>query len=314
MKKLKIIFFGSPSYSVPLLDRMINLGHDVQLVVSQGTNKTRRGKRVITAIHKYCLDNNIDCITPSTFDSETFEIIKSSHADLGMVYAYGKLIPEDIINLFKHGIINLHCSLLPSYRGAAPIQHALINDEKFTGFTFFKIDEKLDEGQILLKEKYEIKEIDNCSSIQDNLTSLATAKLSDAITKIINNDYLDSNENIRTSYARKVLKEDSFFSWNDNVRMIFNKIRAYHLWPIASTELFNEKIKVIDAEYLSESHDLPFGRIKEFSKKNLSVTANGGYLSIKKLQLEGMKPISNVDLFNGHSKFRDRLLLDLSDN
>ena len=160
MKKLKIIFFGSPSYSVPLLDRMINLGHDVQLVVSQGTNKTRRGKRVITAIHEYCIDNNIDCITPSTFDSETFEIIKSSHADLGMVYAYGKLIPEDIINLFKHGIINLHCSLLPLYRGAAPIQHALINDEKFTGFTFFKIDEKLDEGQILLKEKYEIKEIE----------------------------------------------------------------------------------------------------------------------------------------------------------
>ena len=96
--------------------------------------------------------------------------------------------------------------------------------------------------------------------------------------------------------------------------MIFNKIRAYHLWPIASTELFNEKIKVIDADYLSESHGLPFGRIKEFSKKNLLVTANGGYLSIKILQLEGMKPISNVDLFNGHSKFRDRLLLDLSDN
>ena len=82
---------------------------------------------------------------------------------------------------------------------------------------------------------------------------------------------------------------------------------------IASTKLFNEKIKVIDADYLSESHGLPFGKIKEFSKKSL-VTANGGYLSIKKLQLEGMRPISNVDLFNGHSKFRDRLLLDLSDN
>ena len=148
MKSLKIIFFGSPYYSVPLLDKTIELGHDVSLVVSQGTTKTRRGKVIKTSVHQCCEEKNIKCILPDRFSDSVTKKIMSSNYDLGIIYAYGKLVPISLIDHCKYGIMNLHCSLLPRYRGAAPIQHALINGEEYTGYTFFRINEKLDEGDI----------------------------------------------------------------------------------------------------------------------------------------------------------------------
>ena len=132
MKSLKIIFFGSPYYSVPLLDKTIELGHDVSLVVSQGTTKTRRGKIIKTSVHQCCEEKNIKYILPDRFTDPVIKKIMVSNYDLGIIYAYGKLVPISLIEHCKYGIMNLHCSLLPSYRGAAPIQHALINGEDYT--------------------------------------------------------------------------------------------------------------------------------------------------------------------------------------
>ena len=314
MNKLKIIFFGSPYYSVPLLEKTIELGHEVSLVVSQGTTKTRRGKIIKTSVHQYCEDKNINCLLPTHFTDSINKEIMSLKYDLGIIYAYGKLVPKDIIEHSKFGIMNLHCSLLPSYRGAAPIQHALINGEDYTGYTYFRINELLDEGDIILQEKYKILQSDNCLSIQDSLTALAVSNLSVAISKIVDGKFLDGNHQERISYANKIQKKDSVFDWDRDVVSICNRIRALSTWPIARANLLGEDIKIIEAHYVQQDHDITFGKVKAFSKDELLVTAKGGYISINKLQLEGKKIITNRDLFNSNSEFKDKLLNNLVQN
>jgi len=308
VNKLKIIFFGSPYYALPILKKIISLGHNVSLVISQGSKKVKRGKIVRTAVSEFCDNQNIRCITPEDFDKGTVEEIRQYNAHMGIIYAYGKIIPTEVIEVTKFGIMNLHCSLLPSYRGAAPIQHALINDNLVTGITYFEINDKLDDGKIILSESYRIKESDNCQSIQDNLTILAVEKCEVAINNMISKKFTNKLNNHKVSQARKVKKEDGLITWDMDARKIFNVIRALHLWPIASLLLCGENIKVLDASYHKSGHSYQPGSILCFNKKELTVSAKGGTISILKLQLDGKKPISNRDLFNSHHPFKDKLI------
>ncbi len=308
MNKYKIIFFGSPYYAIPILEKIISLGHNVALVISQGTKEVKRGKLQRTAVSEFCKSKNIRCITPENIDKCCIKDISSCNADMGIIYAYGKLIPIDVIKMFRSGIMNLHCSLLPLYRGAAPIQHALINNDTVTGITYFEITEKLDDGKIILSENYKIKESDNCMSVQDNLTKLAVEKCELAINNMINKIFTHKNNNSKVSYAKKIKKNDSTVTWDMDVRKIFNIIRALHLWPIANMILCGESIKVLDARCELTDHTFKPGSVLQFNKKELTISAKGGLLSILKLQLSGKKPISNRDLFNSHHPFKDKLV------
>ena len=308
MTKLKIIYFGSPYYSVLLLKKIISLGHHVPLVISQGSKKTRRGKIVHTPIYEYCEKNKLRCITPDEYNDNILEDISTIKADLGIVYAYGKLIPQHVVDTTKFGIMNLHCSLLPAYRGAAPIQHALINNEAITGITYFEINEKIDEGKIIVNELYTIKESDNCTSVQDNLTNIAIECCSKAIDKMCSKEYSRSTLNEKPTYAKKITKEDACLSWDMNIRLIFNNIRALHLWPVARIDLYGEEIKILDAKCSEENHDYPLGSVASFNKNELIIAAKGGFLSILKLQLKGKKPITNRDLYNSNYTIKKTLI------
>ena len=308
MTKLKIIYFGSPYYSVSLLKKIISLGHHVPLVISQGSKKTRRGKIVHTPIYEFCEKNKLRCITPDEYNDNILEDISTIKADLGIIYAYGKLIPQIVVDTTKFGIMNLHCSLLPAYRGAAPIQHALINNEAMTGITYFEINEKIDEGKIIVNELYTIKESDNCTSVQDNLTNIAIECCSKAIDKMCSKEYSITTLNDKPTYAKKITKEDACLSWDMNIRLIFNNIRALHLWPVARIDLYGEEIKILDAKCSEENHDYPLGSLVSFNKNELIIAAKGGFLSILKLQLEGKKPITNRDLYNSNYTIKKTLI------
>ena len=308
MTKLKIIYFGSPYYSVLLLKKIISLGHHVPLVISQGSKKTRRGKIIHTPIYEFCEKNKLRCITPDEYSKNIVEEISTIKADLGIVYAYGKLIPQNVVDITKLGIMNLHCSLLPAYRGAAPIQHALINNESITGITYFEINEKIDEGKIILNELYTIKESDNCTSVQDNLTNIAIECCSEAIDKMCSKEYSQSTVIEKPTYAKKIIKEDACLSWDMNIRLIFNKIRALHIWPVARIDLYGEEIKILDANCSEENHDYPLGSVVSFNKNELVIAAKGGFLSILELQLEGKKPITNRDLYNSNYSIKKNLI------
>jgi methionyl-tRNA formyltransferase len=280
----------------------------VPLVISQGSKRTRRGKIVHTSIYEFCEKNKLRCITPDQFSNSIVDDISNIKPDLGIVYAYGKIIPRYIIDTTKHGIMNLHCSLLPAYRGAAPIQHALINNETMTGITYFEINEKLDEGKIILNKVYTIKDSDNCTSIQDNLTDIAIQHTSEAIDKICAKEYFQSTLIKKPTYANKITKEDARLSWDMNVRLIFNTIRALHSWPVARVELFGVNIKIHDANCIVKKHEHPTGTVVSFNKNELVVAAKQGFLSILKLQLEGKKPISNRDLYNSNYSIKETLI------
>ena len=308
MTKLKIIYFGSPYYSVLLLKKIISLGHHVPLVISQGSKKTRRGKIIHTPINEFYEKNKLRCITPDEYSKNIVEEISTIKADLGIVYAYGKLIPQNVVDITKLGIMNLHCSLLPAYRGAAPIQHALINNEAITGITYFEINEKIDEGKIIVNELYTIKESDNCTSVQDNLTNIAIECCSKAIDKMCSKEYSRSTLNEKPTYAKKITKEDACLSWDMNIRLIFNNIRALHLWPVARIDLYGEEIKILDAKCSEENHDYPLGSVASFNKNELIIAAKGGFLSILKLQLKGKKPITNRDLYNSNYTIKKTLI------
>ena len=308
MTKLKIIFFGSPYYSIPLLQKIISLGHEVPLVISQSAKKNRRGKLLHTSVYEFCKKNNIQCITSlSLEDSTSIESIVKN-MDLGFIYAYGKLIPSEIIKLFKFGIMNLHCSLLPNYRGAAPVQHAIMNDEKKTGITFFKINERLDDGKIILKKDYKIKDSDDCMSLQDSLTKTALKYCDEAINLMHSQKFSLSFSDQKNIYARKILKEDGILNLKMPVRTMFNRIRALNLWPIARLELYDEQIKILKANCKVAEHEFTPGQIIEFNKNEFVIAAVDGYLSIEFLQLEGKKAISSRDLFNSNLKLKEKII------
>jgi methionyl-tRNA formyltransferase len=306
--KLKIIYFGSPYYSVLLLKKIISLGHHVPLVISQGSKKTRRGKIIHTPIYEFCEKNKLRCITPDEYSKNIVEEISTIKADLGIVYAYGKLIPQHVVDTTKFGIMNLHCSLLPAYRGAAPIQHALINNESITGVTYFEINEKLDEGKIIINKIYNIKESDNCFSVQDNLTNVAIECCSEAIDKICSKEYIQSTSNKKPTYAKKIIKDDACLSWDMNIRLIFNTIRALHQWPVARIDLYGEEIKILEATCTEKYHSCPPGSVVSFDKSELVIAAKDGFLSILKLQLEGKKPITHRDLYNSNYYIKETLI------
>jgi methionyl-tRNA formyltransferase len=305
---LKIIYFGSPYYSVPLLKKIISLGHQVPLVISQGSKKTRRGKIVHTSIYEFCRKNKLRCITPDQFSNTVVKDISSIKSDLGIVYAYGKIIPQSIIDATEFGIMNLHCSLLPAYRGAAPIQHALINNETTTGVTYFEINQKLDEGKMILNKAYTIKESDNCTAVQDNLTEIAVECCSEAIDKMYAKEYIQSTLIKKPTYAKKIKKEDAFLNWDMNARVMFNMIRALHLWPVARINLFGDNIKILDAICIEKKHEHPIGTVVSFNKNELVIAAKEGFLSILKLQLEGKKTITNRDLYNSNHPIKETLI------
>ena len=302
------MYFGSPYYSVPLLKKIISLGHEVPLVISQGSEKTRRGKIVNTPIYEFCEKNKLRCITPNQFSNTVVDDISSIKADLGIVYAYGKIIPQSIIDAAGFGIMNLHCSLLPAYRGAAPIQHALINNETTTGITYFEINQKLDEGKMILNKAYTIKESDNCTTVQDNLTDIAVKCCSEAIDKMCSKEYIQTSSIKKPTYAKKITKKDACLSWDMNIRLIFNTIRALHLWPVARINLYGVNIKILDANCIERNHEHPTGTIVSFNKNELVIAAKKGFLSILKLQLEGKKPITNRDLYNSNHPIKLTLI------
>ena len=312
MTKLKIIFFGSPYYSIPLLKRIISLGHEITLVVSQGAKESRRGKLVHTPVYEFCRKNNIKCITPFTLVDGTLNKSITKDTDLGFIYSYGKLIPKEIIKLFKLGIMNLHCSLLPNYRGAAPVQHAIMNNEQKTGITFFEINENLDDGKIILTQDYKIKDSDDCMSLQDSLTEIASQHCEKAIKSMQIKKFITSSSEQKKFYARKILKSDGILSLKMSARTMFNRIRALNIWPIARLELYDEEIKILRASCKIAEHKHVAGQVVTFNKNELVIAVLGGYLSIEILQLQGKQPITSRDLYNSHGKLREKLISAIS--
>jgi methionyl-tRNA formyltransferase len=305
---LKIIFFGSPGYSCIVIEKLILLGYEVLALVTKNDKKGKRNLITKTPVSLFGEKNDIKIFSPSDLnDNEFIESIKKLKPDLILIYAYGRILPETIISIPKYGCLNIHCSLLPKWRGAAPIQRALLNNDKQTGVTFFKIDAKLDTGKIVSAYEYSILESDDSLILQNKLSNMAASKLEDVLHQIKSNQELVNQNEKDASYAKKIHKDEAIINWVDSASNISSKIKAFVGWPIAEANILGNKIKIWEATYRLDEHQKKPGQVISFTNNSLIIAAGTGSLEIKKLQMPGRNIITARDLFNSNNKFSQKI-------
>ena len=304
MKDLKLIFFGTPGFAVVSLHE-INLNYKVDCVVTSPDKKSGRGQKIRQSeVKKYAADNNIKILQPDNLnDKEFVNQVKEINPDIIIVVAFRK-IPTEIFSIPKYGTINLHASLLPNYRGAAPINWCLINNEVKTGVTTFFINEKIDRGDILLKEEVNISDMDNFGSLYNKLSSVGSKLLIKTIKGVLSNSLMASKQNFdeNLKIAPKLSKENTRIDWNKSQKEIIGMIRGLSPKPGAWTILKNGnkemRMKILEAK---KADGFSPKKVGKFLIINGEIHINTGVDAINctYIQLENKKVMNAKELING---------------
>ncbi len=284
----KIIFMGTPIFAVPILKSLYQNGYPVSVVYSQPPKKSSRGmKTQKSPVHLMAETLNIEARTPDVLKGNSIEesFLKNLDADLAIVVAYGKLLPESFLNLTKKGFINIHASILPSWRGAAPIQRAIINLDKKTGISVMKINNKLDSGPVCNKYEIEIKKQDNSETISEKLSLIASEKILDEIDNIIDGKAnFREQEHDKATYANKIEKTEGKINWNIKAEEILGLINGLFPSPGAWFTFKGERYKILKAEVGNSK-----GEPGIVLGQNLEIGCKEGSLKITEIQREGKK-------------------------
>lgn len=294
---MNIIFMGTPDFAVPALQELISSSeHDVIAVYSQPPRPAHRGQKLrLSPVHQLAVDHTIDVFTPINFkDDEDIEIFASHKADIAIVAAYGLLLPKSILNAPKLGCLNIHSSLLPRWRGAAPIHRAIIEGDDKTGVTIMQMDQGLDTGDILNSEDVLIDNTMTAQTLHDILAELGARLTIDTLNKINKNSLspIKQNDELAT-YAKKLKKEEGKIQWDDSVIIIDRKIRGLNPWPSSYFHYNSELIKVMEVEITPQSHNYQNG---EVISDELLIACKDGFIQPRIIQRPGKKPM-NIDAF-----------------
>lgn len=295
---------GTPEFAVGILDTIYKNNHEIVGVITAPDKPSGRGQKIATsAVKDYAVKNNLRLLQPTNLKSEEFlEELKSLNANLQIVVAF-RMLPEVVWKMPSLGTFNLHASLLPDYRGAAPINWAIINGETKTGVSTFFIDEKIDTGAIILKSETDISETETAGELHDRLMILGSETVINTLKLIEKGDVTTKTQpEEETKTAYKLNKENCKINWNQNADKIFNHIRGLHPYPSAWT-FFNDddkqwNVKIYDTEIEIEDHKLKPGLIIS-DKKNIKISTNNGFIRILSLQFPGKKKMNTKDLLNG---------------
>jgi len=288
----KIIFLGTPNFAVPILDRIVKNELEIICVFTQPPKRSNRGQKILKSpVHNYAEKLNLKIKTPENIKQEE-NFIKTAKFDLGIVVAYGQIIPVSILESCKYGFINIHASLLPKYRGAAPIQRSLINLEKFTGISFMKLNNVLDSGPICNQYKIPINKNDNSETLSKKLSELSADKIIHNIKLILSNKatFLDQMHN-EASYAEKINKKEGKIDWSESAQNILGKINGLFPYPGAWFEFKNERYKIVKSELSKLT-----GKPGEVLDDLLTVGCGKNSIKILEIQKQGKK-IQNTGSF-----------------
>ena len=302
---MKIIYAATPEISISCLEKLLDSSHELSLVLTMPDKPSGRGKKLMPGrIKKFCIENSLPFMQPENLnDFELENKFNEINPDLLIVFAYGKIIPKKIFELPAHGSINIHTSILPNYRGAAPIQRAIINGEKSSGITFMKLSEGLDEGPILECFEMVIEEEETAGSLAKKMSKVASNKILQAIDNIeLNKFKLREQDHSKASYAEKLLKNESCINWDNNAEVIKNMINGFSPNPCAYTTYKKERINIYKAR-LNSTKSEGAGKIMEFSKNTLLVGAEDFSVELLELSRPGKRKISIGDFYNGSSDF-----------
>ncbi|REG94057.1 methionyl-tRNA formyltransferase [Flavobacterium aquicola] len=305
MEKLRIIFMGTPEFAVGILDTIIKNNYEVAGVITAADKPAGRGQKIkYSAVKEYALENNLHLLQPTNLKDEAFLAeLKSLEANLQVVVAF-RMLPKAVWEMPALGTFNLHASLLPNYRGAAPINWAIINGETKTGVTTFFIDDKIDTGAMILSSETAIDDNENAGQLHDRLMDLGcntvidTLKLIESknVTTTIQNDDSD----IKTAY--KLNKENCKIDWSKSTADIHNLIRGLSPYPSAWCYFADKdqewNVKIYEAKIIFEEHNQPIGTLI-CTKKEMKITSKEGFIQILSLQFPGKKKMSAAELLNG---------------
>ncbi|MDA8822277.1 methionyl-tRNA formyltransferase [Candidatus Pelagibacter bacterium] len=294
----KILFMGTPNFAVPILKSLIDSKHKVLEVYTQPPNKKNRGQRIsFSPIHEYSIKNHIPVRHPIKLNSNIeLEHIKKLKPNIAVVVAYGKILPTEFLDLKDTTFINIHASLLPKWRGAAPIQRAIMNCDEVTGLSIMKIEPKLDSGPIFLQSQIEITKEINFEKLSNRMSKLGAKLILEALDLIKNNKakFIVQN-NKDATYAKKIEKIESKINWNLKAKTVVAKINALYPNPGSWFELKGSRIKVIRAIEVKEK-----GAPGEIINENFTIGCSHNAIQILELQKEGKNKISTLEFLKGN--------------
>jgi methionyl-tRNA formyltransferase len=306
MEKLRIVFMGTPDFAVGILDEILMNGHEVVGVVTAADKPSGRGQKVnYTAVKTFAIDKGLNLLQPKNLkDPEFIATLEALNANIHVVVAF-RMLPEIVWRMPSLGTFNLHASLLPDYRGAAPINWAIINGETRTGVTTFFIDDKIDTGAMILSDSLEIGPEENAGSLHDRLMELGKKTVIKTLNLIESKQVVTQlqEDTSRLKTAHKLDKDNCKINWNLPGRQIYNQIRGLSPYPTAWTWIDEGDenpiaVKIFEAHFISEHHQMTVGTVI-CEKKSIKICLLDGYLEILSLQLPGKKRLKATEFLNG---------------
>lgn len=307
---MKVIFMGTPDFAVPCLEKLIEYGCDVVGVFTQPDKPVGR-KRVITppAVKVCALKHGIEVFQPEKMrDGVALEIINNLAPDLIVVVAYGKILPKEILESAPLGCINIHGSLLPKLRGAAPIQWSVINGDEYAGVTSMQMNEGLDTGDMLISRSVKIDFNETSGMLYDRLSFVGAEVLEETLKKLEEGTLSAVPQNDdESTYAPMLNKEISNINWNDTALAVYNKIRGLNPWPVAVTFVDGVKYKIFQAEYVENAGGKP-GEIVENKKQLIVSCGDGNGVSLKIIQPDGKKQMDITSFLAGNKLEKGKII------
>ncbi len=314
MRDLRIVFMGTPDFAVAILKKMVESNVNIVGVITAPDKPAGRGRKLNeSAVKKYAVSQSLHLLQPTNLKNPDFlESLESLKANLQVVVAF-RMLPKAVWNMPAYGTFNLHASLLPEYRGAAPIHWSIINGEKKTGVTTFFIDEKIDTGEIIQQKEIAIDNDETVGELHDKLMNLGASLVTETL-QLIQEDKVTTQKqpNLDLKMAPKLNQDNCKINWQDSLASIYNHIRGLNPFPAAWTEMNNNEsvvsLKVYKVRKEEAKHSDAIGRITT-TKKEIKVSVNGGYIYLDEMKVSGKKKLEAQSLLNGYSFSSDANML-----
>ncbi len=300
---MRVVFAGTPEFSLSSLEALVaHPGVELVAVYTQPDRPSGRGKKLTSSpIKTRALELDIPVYQPENFrQQDSIEQLQSLQADLMVVTAYGLILPQEVLQAPALGCVNVHASLLPRWRGAAPIQRAIEAGDKQTGVTLMQMEAGLDTGPMLAKSVIDIDPAETGGSLHDKLSMIGGRLLSDALDAIADSALKpEIQDESQASYAAKLVKSEARVDWQEPAEVLARKVRAFNPWPMANTKYADQVIRILSATVLAQSSSDTPGTVIEISSEGICIAAGEGCLLITKLQKAGSKPMAAKDFLNG---------------
>lgn len=305
MSALKVIFAGTPDFAASALKALIESEHDVIAVYTQPDRPAGRGRQLrASPVKELALEHDIPVLQPENLkQAEDHEVLKKFNADVMVVAAYGLILPQVVLDTPKYGCLNIHASLLPRWRGAAPIQRAIAAGDKESGITIMQMNAGLDTGDILLLAPCAINDNDSGGELHDRLADLGAKSILKTLDDLSNNKLnpVVQDDSLAT-YAHKLDKQEAMINWDNSATEIERLVRAFNPWPVAFTYLNNKPLRIWQAQVSKENSELQPGTVIRCDKNGIDICCGEGALRLLKLQPSGSKAMDAEAFINGHAK------------